>query len=208
MNETIQHRTLALGGLYQSADLVSSLAWEGQVEPIAYRASILSLFETDAASYAAVFGGIAGVATGLKVLKAQLLRKSGPRDVEKTRYAIMLLFLQKRLEKNPELTETLKAGLERGKRQLAHFEPTHGNVIELLADLYQRTISPLGPKIIVRGNPVHLTHPQTASRIRALLLAGIRAAVLWRQAGGNRWRLVLERRVLLRETTALLETDV
>jgi len=33
-----------------------------------------------------------------------------------------------------------------------------------------------------------------ANRIRALLLAGIRSAVLWYQLGGRRWRLVVYRR--------------
>ena len=33
--------------------------------------------------------------------------------------------------------------------------------------------------------------------IRALLLAGIRSAVLWRQLGGRRWRLVTQRQRLL-----------
>jgi len=42
-----------------------------------------------------------------------------------------------------------------------------------------------------------LADADTANLIRALLLAAIRAAVLWRQCGGRRWRLLLQRRDLL-----------
>jgi high frequency lysogenization protein len=44
----------------------------------------------------------------------------------------------------------------------------------------------LSPRIMVNGDPAHLNNPENANRIRALLLAGIRAAMLWRQSGGGR----------------------
>ncbi|MDQ4147727.1 MAG: DUF489 family protein, partial [Pseudomonadota bacterium] len=83
-------------------------------------------------------------------------------------------------------------------------ELTHINVISRLADTYQRSISELTPRIIVHGEESYLSNPDNASRIRALLLAGIRAAVLWRQAAGNRWRLLVGRNAMLRDIEALL----
>ncbi len=50
---------------------------------------------------------------------------------------------------------------------------------------------------MVRGEPVVLASPDNQHMIRALLLAGMRAAVLWRQCGGNRIRLILGRKALL-----------
>jgi len=38
-----------------------------------------------------------------------------------------------------------------------------------------------------------------------LLLAGIRAALLWSQAGGTRWKLLFERGKMQREAEALLK---
>ena len=55
----------------------------------------------------------------------------------------------------------------------------------------------MGPRIIVQGDQGYLSNPDNAARIRALLLAGIRAAVLWRQAGGTRWNLILGRNKLV-----------
>ena len=57
---------------------------------------------------------------------------------------------------------------------------------------------------MVNGDPVHLNNSENANRIRALLLAGIRAATLWRQSGGGRLTLLLRRNPLLLETRMLL----
>jgi high frequency lysogenization protein len=58
---------------------------------------------------------------------------------------------------------------------------------------------------MVQGDPQYLQVGDNAARIRVLLLAGIRACVLWRQAGGNRWRLILNRQALLNEASRQLE---
>ena len=51
-----------------------------------------------------------------------------------------------------------------------------------------------------------LQNPRNAERIRALLLAGIRSATLWRQLGGNRWQLFFSRRKILKDAYALLRS--
>jgi high frequency lysogenization protein len=42
-----------------------------------------------------------------------------------------------------------------------------------------------------------LNQPALVERIRAALLAAVRAAVLWRQIGGTQWRLLLQRKQIL-----------
>ena len=49
-------------------------------------------------------------------------------------------------------------------------------------------------RILVRGEQNYLRNNDNAAKIRALLLAGIRAAVLWQQLGGSRWTLFWSRR--------------
>ncbi len=197
-------RTVALAGLYQSADLVSQIAWRGQADPIPFRASLASLFKLDAETFEDVYGGPHGIRAGLQVLRAQLTGGDKKQRLEHTRYAVMLLHLERRLNRSPSTIATIREDIAEAKAQLQHFEVTHINVISRLADTYQRSVSTLGPKIIVLGDQSHLTNPDNASRIRALLLAGIRAAVLWRQAGGSRWRLVFGRNGLLRDIERLL----
>ena len=71
------------------------------------------------------------------------------------------------------------------------------------AAAYQASISTLGKRIQVTGNPALLQQDETANNIRALLLGGIRFAWLWQQLGGRRWHLVLKRKQLLRAMEAL-----
>jgi high frequency lysogenization protein len=79
----------------------------------------------------------------------------------------------------------------------------HPEVIARLGACYQQTLSTLRPRIIVHGEPATLGDPDNRQRIRALLLAAIRAAVLWRQCGGGRLTLLLHRRQLLQSLAQL-----
>ncbi|MGK0404322.1 DUF489 family protein, partial [Alcanivorax borkumensis] len=45
--------------------------------------------------------------------------------------------------------------------------------------------------------PAHLQDDNKAARIRALFLAGVRAAFLWHQLGGRRWHLLFQRKRLI-----------
>ena len=76
---------------------------------------------------------------------------------------------------------------------------------EALATLYQDTISTLPFRIQVQGKVEHLQDERIANRIRALLLAGIRFAVLWHQIGGRPWHLFVLRGRINRIATSMLE---
>jgi high frequency lysogenization protein len=57
---------------------------------------------------------------------------------------------------------------------------------------------------MVSGDNQYLGDPGNANRIRALLLSGIRSAVLWRQLGGSRWQLLFQRKKLCEQARAIL----
>lgn len=200
----VGNRTIALAGLYQSVDLVSQIARRGIADSASVSASLTSIFKLDAESYADVFGGTGGVETGLRVLREQLTADDRKSRMERTRYVVTLLYLERKLRRSSSMAELIQQGIAQARQQLAHYDVTHINVINRLADVYQQTVSPLRPAIIVQGDQAYLANPQNASRVRALLLAGMRAAVLWRQAGGTRWRLFIGREALLRDVEALL----
>jgi high frequency lysogenization protein len=80
----------------------------------------------------------------------------------------------------------------------------HPNLLAHLADIYSRTLSQLQPRIMVRGESNYLQNPDNQNRIRSLLLAGVRAAWLWRQVGGNRWKILFGRHKLLDEANRYL----
>ena len=74
-----------------------------------------------------------------------------------------------------------------------------------LADVYTETISTLQPRIMVKGEESVLRNSDSKSMIRALLLAGMRATVLWKQCGGSRTRLIFQRRKILGICRMLLQ---
>lgn len=194
MRHSDEERTLALAGVFQAAALVKQVAREGAAEPKdALESSLGSLFEFDSATTADVFGGIRGVFHGLNVLRQQLDPGSKTRDLEITKYAVSLLQLERKLSRNPRMLETISRELEAARNPVEYFSLTHTNVIARLAEIYSSTLSTLGSRIMVSGEPTLLAQQDKADTIRAVLLAGIRSAVLWRQLGGSRLRLIFGR---------------
>jgi high frequency lysogenization protein len=205
MNNELENRVIALSGIFQAAHLVRQVAQFGREITPAIEASIHSLFKLESESVSDVYGGLEGAAIGLETFCAQLdAAKRGKRDTEITRYVIAILFLERKVARNTAMMDRIRAGIEAASGQAEYFSETHANVIGRLADVYQQTISTLKPRIMVTGQHTVLSHPDNANLIRALLLAGIRAAVLWRQIGGRRWQLLFQRRAMLREAQALL----
>jgi len=205
MQRSHTNRSLALAGLFQAVRLVQQIAREGRCEKEAWEASIGSLFQFDADTPEAIYGGLKGLRLGFETLSVQLQPPDPAQAMELTRYSIGLIHLERRLSKRTETLDTLLQGLQAAQQQREYFGEVNASVIGRLADLYQETISTMGPKIMVQGDPQFLQVGDNAARIRVLLLAGIRACVLWRQAGGNRWRLILNRNALLTEASRQLE---
>ena len=194
--KTDTDRALAFAGILQALHLVQSTAYGRPYEGDAFRASLESILAVDAGSVAEVYGGIRGVQKGLRLVQAQLMTGKQKPDVELTRYVITLLHLERKLSKHPELLDRLRAGVEQAQNQVEHFGIGHANVLASLAETYTRTVSTLQPRIMVNGDPARLADTAIASQIRALLLAAMRSAVLWRQCGGTRLGLLFGRKKL------------
>jgi len=202
-NKTFTNQAIALAGIAQSAALVQQLATTGKADNNALEASIGSLLKLDSESVIDVFGDLTGIAFGLKQLQEQITGYD-VKNREQARYAASLVFLERQLIKQPEMLKTLKQGIERVQLQTEHFELTHENILANLGDLYTNTLSTIQPRIMVNGEPQYLEHPNVVNKIRALLLAGVRSALLWRQCGGTRWKFLFYRKKLQAEVKFLL----
>jgi high frequency lysogenization protein len=187
-----ESRVIALAGVLQACKLVHEVATRGRADTVATQTSLASVFRIDSDSAADVFGGIVGARLGLESLLAQF--DSSERHLPLTRLVLGVLRLERRLARNPRMLVELRSGIEGIQRQVDHFGIAHATVQGRLAELYVSTLSKLRPRVIVHGNPVNLSNPQLVEQIRALLLAAVRAAVLWRQVGGSQIRLLLRRR--------------
>ncbi len=112
------------------------------------------------------------------------------------RYGFSLLLLMSKLRQDDAMMSTLGQHLNRIQGQAEHFGATHENVIASLGEAYQETLSTLKTRIVVQGDPSMLQSRMMPERVRAILLAGIRFALLWHQQGGRRWKLVFQRGAL------------
>jgi len=204
MEHTIQDRTLALAGTFQAAYLVHQIATQGMTDTAALEASINSIFKVDADSVEEVFGDINGVITGLSVMKRQLSNDRHRYDMQITQYVVAILHLSKKLQKRPQVLQQIAEGIQGATEQAQVFHNTHENVIARLADIYQNTVSTIPPKIMVQGQHGHLSNPNNASKVRAILLAGIRSGILWMQCGGARWQVLLKRKAYVTEAIRIL----
>lgn len=202
-NKTFTNQTIALAGIAQAATLVQQLATTGKADAHALEASIGSLLKLESDSVIDVFGHLAGIEFGLKQLQQQITGYD-IKNREKARYAASLVFLERQLVKQPDMLKTLKRGIERVQLQAEHFNVTHENILANLGDIYSNTLSNIKPRIMVNGDPQFLEHPQIVNKIRALLLAGVRSALLWRQCGGTRWKFIFYRGKLQTEIKFLL----
>ena len=199
-----QYRTLALAGVFKSAALVNELSNHGVLDNEKFTDCVQSIFCTSPESPMDVIGSVDKDVIGLKELVSQFGNDTTMRNMDIARYVVSMLFLERRLAKNSEILETLSNGIDMAKRQSEHFSQTHENVIASLADLYSRTISELGPRIMVSGDQDYLSNPKTANQVRTILLAGIRFAVLWQQLGARRWHILFSRRRYVNQAKALL----
>ncbi|MCC5885964.1 MAG: high frequency lysogenization protein HflD [Gammaproteobacteria bacterium] len=196
MNYTAEDRALALAGVFQVGALVADVAHGRSVDEQAYRSSLESLFVETPEAVADVFGGPRGVRLGLLLMRDALASDRQRSHAEVLRYALNIVHVERRFAGQPALQAKLETRMKRVKEQLQHFDIGHTTIIGALASAYQDTLSTLPQRIQVVGNAQALQEERNAERIRALLLAGVRSALLWYQVGGRRWRLVFSRRTV------------
>lgn len=209
MESNTQNRAIALAAIFQCIDGVNQVANTGKVDEALYNTCINSILSENADNAIDLYGTLSNLKIGFTSMlyqlgTGQLTPEGRPKDLGATRYALGLLHLEKKLHNNPAVFEDVIKGIQDTQKKLEFFNNDHENITASLADIYANTISDIGPKIMIKGDQTHLANPKNASKIRALLLAGIRAALLWRQAGGNRWKLLLERGKLQKQADSFL----
>lgn len=204
LNPRLRDRTIAISAVVQAASLVQQVAETGQVNSADMKVMLESLLVENAPDTESVYGSISQLRTGIDALNTQLSKKKDKKDVTLLRYVISLLHLERQLAKQPEMLALIDREIQQVPAQIDYFgDIMSPQVIARFADIYQRTLSELKPRIQVYGDPGFLQQPDNINRVRALLLSGIRAAVLWQQKGGRRWQFLFQSGKLLSATEAL-----
>lgn len=213
-----QLQTLTLSAVVQSAQLVRGLAHTGSAPFPAMKSLIDPLFALNAPSFNTIFADLRLARPGLEWLTVQARQlRSGEND-EVLRYTRNLLLLRTKLMADTDMQSRLGRRLQSISSLSAPYSDPHRRTstepvglhetersFEALATLYQDTISTLPFRIQVQGKVEHLQDERIANRIRALLLAGIRFAVLWHQIGGRPWHLFILRGRINRIATSMLK---
>ncbi len=109
-------------------------------------------------------------------------------------YVVVILALAKQVLKRDDLFTTIANRI--GRLKLRYPEPQFDDdeLINDLATLYVDTLGSLPIRAQIKGHQLYLTQDRLVKRIRTLLFAGIRSAILWRQVGGSQFKLVLTNR--------------
>ncbi|MFV2089264.1 MAG: DUF489 family protein [Pseudomonadales bacterium] len=192
IEDLTDYRSLALAGIMLAAELVHSRARGIPQDPATVVAVKRAITSQHAESMREVFPTIdnfePGVASAINALRGK------PENPEVLRYGLQLIGLANLLGRSGEALQQLGRGLDALPQA-----PTDSE----FAALYQSSISSLGKRVQVTGNPDLLQQQSVANDIRALLLGGVRFAWLWQQLGGRRWQLILQRKSVLRALGAL-----
>jgi high frequency lysogenization protein len=200
----VEGAALGLAGAFQAAREALSLARDGRCNEDVAAASIASVMRLDADDPAGVFGGVPAVRPGLEAVLGCIEGKD--RDPQLTRIVVTVLTLARKFGADTKMRDAVRTGVAGTARSADHLGQAHDTVYERLGELYAQTFSTLQPRVMVQGNGLYLSQPRIVTRIRALLLAAIRAGVLWRQCGGNQWQLVWRRRRIADAARTLLQT--
>lgn len=215
-----QNRLLALAAVFQAAHLTYLLATQGKstlngLSGVALNRLLSASCEIHPQKMNSLatldfYESINELQIGLRAFEGALTqpfqqnksRLPNPTPYGETfRYATALLHIERKVYAKADFVEKIHQHQHTLKNRLAFFDQNqqHPAILASIASLYIDTAGSLKSRLNVRGKPEYLKEQANVDRIRACLFAGIQAAHLWRQLGGNRWQLVFGRRAMLED---------
>ena len=200
---TRDQQTIALAGVAQAARLVDQISKTGSYPLEFLESSIHSLFVFSPDGAADLFGGVPGVKLGLQNLSSLLADTKAQESQDVVRYVFSLLHLERKFSANSEMMSVVRSRLNHTSFRAEHFSNDVNALCHSISGIYEDTLSQQKFRIKVTGSPQHLQNTKNAQIIRAVLLAGVRSAFLWRQLGGHRWGLLLHRKKFLLSAQSL-----
>jgi high frequency lysogenization protein len=197
-------RVVALAALAQAAAAVKQVARFGSIREVnAGRVIIDSVLNQNPESLRTLYPNLSELRLGLESLLQQI-GATRDKDVEVTRYVVGMLALERRLTRSAKALQQLSQRITQMQRQKNDFQFSDDTVIASMGSAYSDLISPLGQPLKINGKQEFLQQPSNQHLIRALLLAGVRNAVLWRQLGGKRRHFIFNRQRMVRIAQQLL----
>ncbi len=206
----IKSETIALAALFQSCQQIQRIASTGYMDEHAVACVIRALLVTNPKSIEDIYAPgklMSGFKQIVESFGASAYEKTA-QSIEITKTAMKLVALEITIERNQSIFRRMGDEIDRLYQSIAvpHPEFLDSGSPETVLDmenlrqfssLYQSLISPNFAKLMIYGEKQYLGSPENQTKIRALLLAGIRAVVLWRQLGGRRRLLIFRRKAII-----------
>lgn len=195
--------TVALAALFQSAAQIQKIARFGTVDEHAIAPLMRALIITDPEEVTDVYA-TNRLTYGLNQIATSLMPKdiNNQSQTEMVKIAYNIMTLESSLSKNSTISKQLEHQIDDLRKEVlsmhADYESASDNilldydVIKLYSKIYSDLISVNFPKLIIYGEEQFLRRTELQEMIRALLLSGIRASVLWYQVGGRRYSLMFK----------------
>lgn len=199
MSEHIKNQTLALASMMQCAQLIQQLASTGSINQPAFEASMDTLFQFESQSTLGVFGDLSALMTGFKTILSFDKRLDKAPDQVVLYYVLSMMKLASKINHNSAMMDKIQQGLEKVQLQSQQFDLSVNATSHKIDLLYQENISGLKPRIMVQGDQRYLSPADNTSKVRTLLFSGIRAAFLWQQLGGSKWKLLFSKKQYLKQ---------
>jgi len=204
MHDNPEDIVISLAGMLQSTALILTLSQQGTLEKEVFTTAIHSIFMTHPTTAISVFGKLENLKLGLGQV-IDLFNPTTQTDKLFHRYLLSLMHLEKKLSQTPKLLDDVSLRLAQAKKQVAYFSIDHPTVLHNLADIYSYIVETCKFKVIILGSQRVLHAKINMEKIRILLLAGVRAAMLWRQSGGSRLQMLFRRKMLCDTASKLLK---
>lgn len=196
-----KQQALALAAIFQASNQVYKLAYNGVSDKETMSFAMSTLLNQDPDSLNQLYGSIDNLQDGLDSMKMFLENANNVSESkykEVIGYVMSSIHLASKLSNDNELLTKIENGIDNARQQAEHFSITHDNVYSNVGSLYQDTISNMRLRIQVMGSAVYLQQSAVAARIRCMLFSAIRNAFLWRQLGGKRRHLLMQRKAFLK----------
>lgn len=208
-------KIIAFSGLLQAGKLVTQIATEPRHDEQALRVCAHSLLTTESQNVEHIFNSPAQLRLGLTTMKT-LLSGQNLQSIEARetiRYLMSMDQLATRLSHTQNTAKIIEQGLQELSVQFSNLsidneaqndEFNYDDFYMRIGTLYEKSLSQLGPRIMVKGAPGHLKDAASVSRVRTALFAGVRAAYLWHQLGARRWHILFARRAYVKYAQQLM----
>ena len=176
--------------------MVHQLATHGVVADDKLNTMVHSLFVTNPGSTEEIYRSVSKLNLGIQVLLEFFQGDNEQfKSPEIMRYIFSILHLESKLNGNKTMLQEIGDGLDKiSQGRPDTLELTSKETLSALSCLYQETLSKLSFRIQVKGDIALLNRDDISDKVRAILMSGVRSAVLWRQLGGRKWQLVLQRK--------------